>query len=183
LRAPVAAEVDRRRVLLGARAVLVAGVATLATGGLTAWLGRAVGGTKKRPSALGAAPRRDPGSSGSPSTSPQPTAGSASASPVSGTVIGRASQVPVGQAGRFTDPKSGDPAWVVHPSAGTFVAFSAVCTHAGCGVQFDAGSMQFVCPCHGGAYDAKSGRVLAGPPPSPLPRIPVRVVNGELRVD
>jgi thiosulfate dehydrogenase [quinone] large subunit len=91
--------------------------------------------------------------------------------------------VPVGQAGQFTDPASGQPAWLVHPAAGTFVAFSAVCTHAGCTVQFSSSSMAFVCPCHGGTYDARTGKVLGGPPPSPLPSIPVHVVNGELRVD
>jgi Rieske Fe-S protein len=71
----------------------------------------------------------------------------------------------------------------VHPSGNTFVAFSAVCTHAGCTVEFDSSSMEFVCPCHGGTYDAKTGHVLAGPPPSPLPAIPVHLVNGEIRVD
>jgi Rieske Fe-S protein len=27
------------------------------------------------------------------------------------------------------------------------------------------------CPCHEGVFDLRSGRVLAGPPPRPLPRI------------
>jgi Rieske Fe-S protein len=72
---------------------------------------------------------------------------------------------------------------VVHPSAGTFVAFSAVCTHAGCPVQYDQANVQFVCPCHGGLYDARTGQVLQGPPPAPLQRIPVQVVAGQLRVD
>jgi Rieske Fe-S protein len=50
-------------------------------------------------------------------------------------------------------------------------------------VQYDASRVQFVCPCHGGIYDARTGRVLGGPPPSPLPRIPVRVVDSQIRVD
>jgi Rieske Fe-S protein len=40
--------------------------------------------------------------------------------------------------------------------------------------------MQLVCPCHGGTYDAKTGRVLGGPPPTPLPKIAVHVRNGEV---
>jgi thiosulfate dehydrogenase [quinone] large subunit len=100
-----------------------------------------------------------------------------------GTAVGKASVVPVGQAAQFSDPASGQPAWLVHPSSGTFVAFSAVCTHAGCTVQFSSSDLTFVCPCHGGTYSAKTGQVLAGPPPSPLPQIPVHDVNGELRVD
>lgn len=191
LRPSVAAEVDRRRVLLGTRAVLVAGGAALATGGITALLGRLVGGTTTPARAtLGAA--RPGGQTGRPAPGPTRTSTSPPArrrrasqrkAAPSGTAIGRASEVPVGQAGRFTDPKTGEPAWVVHPSGNTFVAFSAVCTHAGCTVQFDPGSLQFTCPCHGGTYNAKTGQVLAGPPPSPLPSIPVHVVNREIRVD
>jgi thiosulfate dehydrogenase [quinone] large subunit len=180
LRPALAADVDRRRVLLGGRAALIMGVAALATGGVTAWIGRLVGGTSPaRRSALGT--HGTSTASGHPSsTAPRPSK-PAKAAP--GTPIGRTSAVPVGQAGRFTDPASGNPAWVVHPTGNDFVAFSAVCTHAGCSVQFDSGSMQFVCPCHGGTYDARTGKVVAGPPPSPLPSIPVHVVNGEIRVD
>lgn len=98
-------------------------------------------------------------------------------------MIGTVAQVPVGQARQFTDPASGNPAWMVHPSGSTFVAFSAVCTHAGCPVQYDQSNVQFVCPCHGGVYDARTGKVLQGPPPAPLPAIPVHVVAGQLRVD
>jgi thiosulfate dehydrogenase [quinone] large subunit len=108
-----------------------------------------------------------------------PSSGSAAA----GTVVGNASQVPVGQARQFTDPATGQPAWMVHPSGSTFVAFGAACTHAGCPVQYDSASVQFVCPCHGGIYDARTGKVLQGPPPGPLPSIPVRVVGSQLRVD
>lgn len=53
-------------------------------------------------------------------------------------------------------------------------ALSAVCQHLGCRVHWDDGKQQFLCPCHGGVYD-REGRVVAGPPPRPLDRIPVRV--------
>lgn len=71
----------------------------------------------------------------------------------------------------------------MRPDGNTFVAFSAVCTHAGCPVQYDPSRTEFICPCHGGVYDARTGQVLQGPPPARLQRIPIQVVSGQLRVD
>jgi len=96
-------------------------------------------------------------------------------------VVAAASSVPVGRAISFTAP-DGNPAWVVHPSGDTFVAFSAVCTHLGCPVQYEPSTIEFICPCHGGVYDARNGQVLQGPPPMPLPSIAVKVVNGQIRI-
>jgi len=57
--------------------------------------------------------------------------------------------------------------------------FSAVCTHQGCLVnQVSDGRIN--CPCHGSAFDANTGAVVAGPAPSPLPAVPVTVVNGSI---
>lgn len=53
-------------------------------------------------------------------------------------------------------------------------ALSATCAHLGCRVRWDDAKKQFLCPCHGGVYD-REGRVLAGPPPTPLARYSVRV--------
>jgi Rieske Fe-S protein len=55
-----------------------------------------------------------------------------------------------------------------------FRAVSASCTHLGCRVTWDDAKGQYLCPCHGGAYD-REGRVVAGPPPAPLARVNVRV--------
>lgn len=118
-------------------------------------------------------------------TQPSPTAGQ-SAPPTqhpTGTRIGSAGQVPVGQAARFTDPASGQPAWLVRLARSKCVAFSAICTHAGCTVSFEGSTKEFVCPCHGGTYSARTGQVLGGPPPAPLRSIPAHIVNGELYVD
>jgi Rieske Fe-S protein len=46
-------------------------------------------------------------------------------------------------------------------------AFSAVCTHLSCIVQYDASRKVIWCACHNGQYDL-SGKVIAGPPPAPL---------------
>ena len=53
-------------------------------------------------------------------------------------------------------------------------ALLSTCSHLGCKVNWDDGSKQFRCPCHGGVYD-REGRVLAGPPPRQLERLQVRV--------
>jgi thiosulfate dehydrogenase [quinone] large subunit len=98
----------------------------------------------------------------------------------SGTRIGLAASIPAGQAVAFTDEEQGIPAYCVHRPSGGFVAFSAICTHAGCTVGFSASRVEFLCPCHGSIYDAVTGAVLQGPAPSPLPQISVRHSGGEL---
>jgi Rieske Fe-S protein len=55
--------------------------------------------------------------------------------------------------------------------------FTAVCTHQGCLVSAVADG-KITCPCHGSAYDAKTGAVVGGPAPAPLSAVPVSVVNG-----
>lgn len=57
--------------------------------------------------------------------------------------------------------------------------FSAVCTHQGCLVN-QVSNGRINCPCHGSAFDANTGAVVAGPAPSPLPAVPVTVVNGSV---
>jgi cytochrome b6-f complex iron-sulfur subunit len=54
------------------------------------------------------------------------------------------------------------------------VAFSKVCTHLGCLVEYDKGLRKITCPCHAGTFDL-DGNVLSGPPPRPLAVIPLRV--------
>ena len=81
--------------------------------------------------------------------------------------VGPANQLPGGQAATYTDPGDQQPDIVIRQSDGTLTAFSAVCTHAGCTVGYEGG--QIVCPCHGGVYNARTGAVEGGPPPSSLP--------------
>lgn len=169
-------ELDRRNVVAGVVAAAAAGILAILAGGITAILGRAVGGTTRR----GPAAARPTSPAPGPATLAAPSAGAPSA--VTGTAVAAVSRVPVGRALSFTNPADGNPAWVVHPSGDAFVAFSAICTHAGCQVQYDSSTVEFVCPCHGGTFDGRTGQVLQGPPRTPLPSIAVSVVNGEIRV-
>ena len=50
------------------------------------------------------------------------------------------------------------------------------CVHLGCPISYSAAADNFICPCHGGAYDSK-GFVSSGPPPRPLDRFDVKIVN------
>jgi thiosulfate dehydrogenase (quinone) large subunit len=114
-------------------------------------------------------------------TTPSTTGGSATTPTPSGQEIGLASTISVGDALAFTDQTQGIPAYCVHKSAEEFVAFSAICTHAGCTVGFDQSATEFVCPCHGSIYNALTGAVIRGPAPLPLPSIRVQLAsNGTL---
>lgn len=59
------------------------------------------------------------------------------------------------------------PAILVRTSDGEFRAFTAVCTHLECTVQYKPETSQIWCACHNGLYDL-SGQVISGPPPRPL---------------
>ena len=71
------------------------------------------------------------------------------------------------------------PAVVVTRSGAQVHAFSSVCTHQGCRVdKVSNGTID--CPCHGSVFDAATGKVLAGPAPSPLPAVAVTVRDGQV---
>lgn len=61
------------------------------------------------------------------------------------------------------------------------IVFSAVCSHLGCLVNYHRKRREFVCPCHGGRYDL-TGKNIAGPPPAPLTRLPVKLEKGMIMV-
>lgn len=65
--------------------------------------------------------------------------------------------------------------------ASGYRAFSAVCTHLGCLVKWNAGKDAFDCPCHGGVFDDE-GRVVSGPPPAPLPRYSIVMAGKKIYV-
>jgi Rieske Fe-S protein len=62
---------------------------------------------------------------------------------------------------------------------GAVSGFSAVCTHQGCTVS-SVTAKAIVCPCHGSEFDPQTGAVIAGPAPSPLPKVSVVVRDGNV---
>jgi Rieske Fe-S protein len=94
--------------------------------------------------------------------------------------IARLEDVPVGGVVAFSYPESHDPCLLVRPDEQTVLAYSQKCTHLGCPVTVDEQKKQFFCPCHLGYFDMATGRVLAGPPRRPLPRIILENRQGTL---
>lgn len=72
-------------------------------------------------------------------------------------------------------------AWVVTSNNRDFIVFDPRCTHLACPYRWDDKRKQFLCPCHTAIFDV-DGRVIAGPPPRPLDRYPVKVVGGRLLI-
>jgi cytochrome b6-f complex iron-sulfur subunit len=66
------------------------------------------------------------------------------------------------------------PGIVIRTAEGDLRAFSAVCTHLDCTVQFKADTSQLWCACHNGTYDL-GGNVVSGPPPRGLEKFAVNV--------
>jgi len=72
----------------------------------------------------------------------------------------------------------GNPTIVVHATEG-MTALSAVCTHLGCLVRWEKARGELFCPCHAGRFDL-NGKVLGGPPPKPLPKVPIKIIGSTI---
>lgn len=72
---------------------------------------------------------------------------------------------PLGEAIEFDYQER--PAAMIMLEDGTIKAFSRVCTHFGCIVDWETEEARFHCPCHAGFF-APDGTVISGPPPRPL---------------
>ncbi len=108
-------------------------------------------------------------------TSP-PAEGATPVAPSGTTFLGSVASLTVNSAARFTDPGSGDPAVLIHLPSGQFVAYDAVCTHAGCTVGYSSSRQMLVCPCHGAVFDPAHGaRGVSGPSRTPLTTLQVQV--------
>ena len=175
--------VDRRTLVLGGTAVAASAVAGAVAAGAAAGLGRAVGGAKS-PGARDvrslAAPHRpgrhhDFGTGGHHHDDWRRDRGA------------RRSAWPArcpSEAATFTDPATGDPGLVLQLTKGQFVAYDAVCPHAGCTVGYSPGARLIVCPCHGSEFDPTTGAVISPPAPRGLTQIHLAVnANGELLAD
>jgi Rieske Fe-S protein len=155
---------SRRALLVGAGvtcAAMLTGCTTYDAnnGGFTgpppATSGAATSGGGASPAATG----------GGAATGSAATGGAPAASPLTST-----SDVPEG-GGTIIDGKN---IVITQPQAGSFKAFTAVCTHQGCIVSTVSGGT-INCPCHGSKFSIKDGSVVNGPAPSPLAPIAIKV--------
>lgn len=67
------------------------------------------------------------------------------------------------------------PAMLIHHKDDRWIAMTAVCTHLGCTVQYEADADRIHCACHGGVYNPYTGANVSGPPPRPLKTFQVAV--------
>jgi cytochrome b6-f complex iron-sulfur subunit len=89
------------------------------------------------------------------------------------------SQIPPGATRNLVVAET--PAIIIHREEAGFVVLSRVCTHLGCLVNFNKARRLLICPCHGGTYTL-DGKVIAGPPPLPLPKFPFKIVGNNLEI-
>ena len=86
-----------------------------------------------------------------------------------------ATQIPVGGGKIY----AADKVVVTQPVKGTYLGFSAVCTHVGCIVS-EVANGTIDCPCHGSEFKITTGAVVTGPAPSPLPRKKIKIIQGKV---
>lgn len=178
-----AEEASRREVVLKGTVTAMAAVGGVVLGGLVAGAGRLAGGSKTSSRTASGPTLPKPARPSSSAPKAGPSAGGSGGRHPAGTAIGPARDVPVGGAASFRDPRSGDPSIVIQPRAGNFVAFDAVCPHAGCTVEYDQSAASLVCPCHGSQFSAATGAVESGPASTGLTPITIaRGGNGQLYV-
>jgi Rieske Fe-S protein len=101
--------------------------------------------------------------------------GSAAGSAPAAAALASTADVPAGGGTILTDKQI----VITQPQAGSFKAFTAVCTHMGCIVNSVAdGTID--CPCHGSKYSIKDGSVVNGPAPRPLAPVPITVTGNSI---
>jgi menaquinol-cytochrome c reductase iron-sulfur subunit len=72
--------------------------------------------------------------------------------------------------------------WLVRTNeGGPIKAFSTICPHLGCGVDWNEKTSKFDCPCHASSFDAE-GRCLGGPSPRGLDELEARVEGQDVLV-
>ncbi len=94
--------------------------------------------------------------------------------------LGPAYAVPVGS-GKYYEPGAGQRVVVTQPTRGVFHAFTGYCTHQQGRLNRFPGR-RIECELHGSQFRINNGRVLRGPATRRLPRMEVRVRNGNIQV-
>ena len=90
--------------------------------------------------------------------------------------------VPLGGTHAFVLEGSKIPFILIHLNDGGWAAYEQKCTHLSCAVYYQPSVDKIECPCHHGYFDARTGAVLQGPPPRPLPRLEVVMRGDEIFV-
>ena len=92
--------------------------------------------------------------------------------------LGPARALPPGDSLPYTEPTSGVASLAIRRPDGKLYALSAVCTHAGCDLEYSGDAL--VCPCHHSTFDISTGAPERGPARRPLAT--ARVVEHDGRI-
>src|SRR5437667_8926377 len=60
--------------------------------------------------------------------------------------------------------------WLIRRDQDQVDAFTTICPHLGCSVNFEGNDKLFLCPCHGGTFDLNGQRVERPGLTNPAPR-------------
>ena len=71
--------------------------------------------------------------------------------------------------------------YILRESEDKVSAFSNVCTHLSCRVNWQEEKQYYFCPCHNASFDIH-GLVLTGPPPRPLDEYQTKIEEGNLYI-
>jgi len=96
--------------------------------------------------------------------------------------VGSLAEVPEGELRAYELP--GGRVAVAHMENEVF-ALGDECTHEGCSLsegELDEAADTVVCPCHGSAFDLRTGEPLRGPAVDPAPVFHIRVEGGWVEV-
>jgi arsenite oxidase small subunit len=95
--------------------------------------------------------------------------------------VGKAGGMPVNQVVSFSYPDPSSPCVALRMGSAVpggvgpnkdIVAYSTLCTHMGCPVQYDGGTKVFKCNCHFSMFDAENnGQMVCGQATEDLPRV------------
>jgi arsenite oxidase small subunit len=105
--------------------------------------------------------------------------------------IGKLDDIKPGTVVEFDYPDDNSPAILLRldgPVEGgvgpdqSIVAFSRLCTHKGCPLDWNADQKMLICPCHWSSFDpALKGRMIIGQASQGLPQITLRISEGNIR--
>ncbi len=120
-----------------------------------------------------------------------PVARAEAAAALPATDIAKLADIAVGAEISFDYPDENSPAVLLRldgPAEGgigpnnSIVAFSILCTHKGCPVQYRKDKQMLICPCHFSSFDAaKGGRIIIGQANETLPQINLRIHDDKVQ--
>lgn len=60
--------------------------------------------------------------------------------------------------------------WLIRRGGDKVEAYTTICPHLGCSINYEEKVKEFICPCHGGTWDLKCQRVDQAGKTNPAPR-------------